>query len=192
MKIRIIPVIAAAVLLTACGKSDGSSSDAVVTTASQTSVQTTVTEETVSETASSEAAESEAQGSSLVTLRDALMSADSNLLTGSAIYGEEIFTRNTKKLYQCKPDELADGLIVFNDGGGKADEISVVKRTDGASMIDILESRKDLRYNDFKGYVPEELPKIEAGRTFTVGDWNVLIISDSAEKLESIVKEKLS
>ena len=133
------------------------------------------------------------EGSALKELCEELKAADSSILTGSAVYGERLFEKNCKKLYLCEQSDLTDGFIVYNDGGGKADEISVIRRADGDTdrAAKVLNDRKQVRYNDFRGYVPEELPKIEAGRVFTVGGYSVLIISDSADRLEKTVREKL-
>ena len=184
MKVRYIALLSA-LMLSGCG-ADGSSAGDAASSAGTAEVRTASAEST----ADSETAE----GTALSALCEELKAADSAMLTGSAVYGESLFEKNCKKLYLCEQSDLADGLIVYNNGGGRADEISVIKRADGDSerAVKVLNDRKELRYNDFKGYVPEELPKIEAGRVFTVNGYCVLIISDSADSLEKLVRDKLS
>ena len=192
MLIRYIAA-AAALLLAGCGGAESSSageaavSSAVVSEAEVSSAADSEAETSVSST------ESAAEGSVMKELSEELKAADSSILTGSAVYGERLFESNCKKLYLCEQSDLTDGFIVYNNGGGKADEISVIKRADGDTdkALKVLSDRKEVRYNDFKGYVPEELPKIEAGRVFTVGGYCVLIISDGGDRLEKIIREKL-
>ena len=192
MKVKYI-AIAAALMLAGCGGAESSSggdsaaSSAVVSEAEVSSAAAPEPESSVS------SAESTAEGSALKALSEELKAADSSILTGSAVYGERLFEKNCQKLYLCDQADLTDGFIVYNNGGGKADEISVIKRADGDTdkAAKVLNDRKQVRYNDFRGYVPEELPKIEAGRVFTVKGYSVLIISDSADSLEKLLREKL-
>ena len=195
MKLRTTILTAiAALLLTSCGGAESSPEAASSAAETAPSLTTVSAAESIAEVPSGYSGpdESQAATSELTGLRDALLEA-SDLLNGSAVYGEKLFKNNSRKLYNCDESDLTDGMIVYNSGGGRADEVSVIKRTDGSAdnALSVLESRKTLRYNDFKGYVPEELPKIEAGRVFQVGDWCVLIISNSIDSLEEIVKDKL-
>lgn len=143
--------------------------------------------------ADSESSDSTPEESKLQSLADQLMAAYPDALNGSVVYGSELFEKNCKKLYACEITDLTDGMIVFNNGGGLADEISIVFPADGDTdkQLKMLEARKEMRYNDFNGYAPEELPKIEAGKTFSAGGAAVLIISDNADELEKIVKDNL-
>ena len=204
--IKAAVIAAAAVMLAGCGQSsqpDSRSPDAAESSSvsSQAVTELSSAEENPSsssgETSSAvqEGDSSAAQSaSSLEGLAEKLKAEDPEILNGSAVYGSHLFEHNCKKLYLCEQSDLLDGFIVYNDSGGKADEISVIKRADGDTdkAVRILGNRKDLRYSDFKGYVPEELPKIEAGRAFSVGEWAVLIISDKADELEKIIREELS
>ena len=187
MKVKYIALLAA-LLMSGCG-AEGSSSVSEVSSAAET------TAAAASEAAAESVSDSQPEAASaLGELCEKLKAADSSVLTGSAAYGERLFEKNCKKLYLCEQSDLTDGLIVYNNGGGKADEISVIKPADGNTdtAVKVLNDRKELRYNDFKGYVPAELPKIEAGRVFTVNGWCVLVISDSADSLEKLVREELS
>ena len=188
MKDKYIALLAA-LMLSGCAAGGSSAGDAV-SSAPVTEAVTAASEST----ADSAADTSADAGLSLASLCEELKAADSAILTGSAVYGESLFEKNCKKLYLCEQSDLTDGLIVYNNGGGKADEISVIKRADGDidKASKVLNDRKELRYNDFKGYVPDELPKIEAGRVFTVSGYSVLLISDKADSLEKLIRERLS
>ena len=130
----------------------------------------------------------------IAELRDELTAADSQNLTGSALLGEDIFNSSCLRLYRFGYDELEQGMILFNEEGRLADEISIIRRRDGdtAKAEQALRERKMQRYSDFDGYVPEELPKIESGRVFTVNGCCVLMISDNADRLEKLIRDKLS
>lgn len=123
-----------------------------------------------------------------------ITASDEKTFTGSARMGESPFDSNCKKLYRCELSELTDGLIVYNSSGGLADEVSVIRRGDGdtAAAEKQLSERRDVRYNDFEGYAPDELPKIKNGLIFSEGGYSVLIISKNAAGLEKTVRERLS
>lgn len=181
-----------ALSLAACGDSESSSAK---DTSSVTESKAEVTDKDSSEEpqVTDESSEAPEAGTRLQELADKLCEDYPELLTGSALYGSPVFEKNCKKLFACDITALNDGMIVFNNGGGLADEVSVVIPADGnpEGQLKMLEARKDIRYADFNGYVPEELPKIDAGRVFTVGDAAVLIISDNADEIEKTVKEML-
>ena len=182
--------LAAALLLAGCGSSESSSEK----DSSAPDTQTTASQTSPGDASVSAPEESEAPASALAALADDLKAADPDRLNGSAAYGERLLEKNCKKLYSCEASELSDALIVYNNGGGYADEVSVIERTDGDKdkAVAALKSRIDLRRSDFENYKPDQLDKINAGRVFTVGSKAVLIISDSAEALEKLIKEKLS
>ena len=194
-------ITSAAALLLALGLSAcGSSADSApqVTKAADTSsaaAQTDTSAEAPADSSDSSADESsdEAAESALQPLADELIAAYPEKLTGSVVYGTSLFSKNCKKLYACEEKDLKDAMIVFNNGGGLADEVSVVYPADGDTdkQLRMFEARKENRYNDFNGYAPEELPKIENARIFAAGGAAVFIISDSAEDIEKLIKNKL-
>lgn len=108
----------------------------------------------------------------------------------SAYFDSEVFEKNCKKLYSFKFEKLSDGGIIYVDSGGLADEISLIKPADGdtAFAIKALEARKQMRIQDFTGYKPEELGKIENAQIFEAGGYAVFIISDNAEELAEKIK----
>ncbi|MBR4622135.1 MAG: DUF4358 domain-containing protein [Ruminococcus sp.] len=184
--------------LSACGNSDSSASPAL-TKASDAPAASAADESKPEDTSSSDETSQpgdstdEKQESKLQSLADELIAAYPDALNASVVYGSELFEKNCKKLYACEAEELTDAMIAFNNGGGLADEVSIVFPADGDTekQIKMFEARKQIRYNDFNGYAPEELPKIEAAKTFTAGDAAVLVISDNADEIEKLIKEKL-
>lgn len=97
------------------------------------------------------------------------------------------FDAYCEKLYYTGSENISDGVIAYASSGGLADEISVLKPSDGCSsdeLLALLQSRVQRRYEDFEGYKPDELDKIESAETFECGDFVVLIISDDAVRLK--------
>ncbi|MBR1393453.1 MAG: DUF4358 domain-containing protein [Ruminococcus sp.] len=177
--------------LAGCGSGE-SSSEKEESKPSESVTQTTPKEtDSLSEDTSSEVEQT--VESKLPALAEKLAADYPEVFTGSALYGSAVFEKNCKKLFACEATDLKDGMIIFSNGGGIADEVSVVYPADGNAQgqTKMLEARKEIRYGDFNGYVPEELPKIEAGKVFTVGDAAVLIISDDADAIEKTVREIL-
>ncbi len=173
----IIAALSAMLMLSGCGASE-SSSDSSAAPAGVTQ----------------NSAESENENlPSFEELSKALSNADSDKLTGSAVYGDPQFEKNCEKLFFCPKSELSGGLIVYNQNGGFADEVSAIKRRDGDTekALKALRGRQAMRHSDFDGYVPEELPKIDSGKVFETNGWCVLIISDSSDELEKIVRDSL-
>ena len=140
-----------------------------------------------------ENSEESQEGSALVSLGDELYAAYPEAFPDRVYYGSEVFEKNCKKLYACEPGDLKDALIAFSRTGAVADEVSVVIPADGdpEKLTKMLEARRDMRWNDFNGYAPDELPKIEDAHIFTAGDAAVLVISDDAGDIEKLIKEKL-
>jgi hypothetical protein len=116
--------------------------------------------------------------------------SDTSTLDATAFYDGEVFKSYAKKLYAMEYEELSDGAIAYDSTGGTADEISVIQPADGDldNAVGALEARKQLRINDFTGYKPEELDKIEDARIFTCGGRAIFIISDNADEIENAVK----
>lgn len=120
--------------------------------------------------------------------KDILTQIDDRNLTDSAFYGDETFDRNAEKLYGVSVDEIGDGGIIYAGDGGLADEVSVLKLSDGASAEKILSDRMNFRLNQFETYKPEETKKINAAQIFQANDYWVLVISDNAEEISDEIK----
>lgn len=174
MKLRLIlcaAVIAASAGLCSCGSDDSSKSKVSVSD---------------SET------ESVSQPVDLKSAAEKLQSKNEEL-NKTVMYSDSAFEMNCMNLFDCEYSDLSEGFIIYNSGGGKADEISVISRRDGDTSKNekLLKARSERRYKDFDGYVPDELPKIKDAKIFSVGNYSVLIIAENASELENIVKDLL-
>jgi len=124
-------------------------------------------------------------------LEKALEAAPDSLLDTTTAKGDTSsygFDNYCKKLYfGTRKDDLEDGVISYASSGGNADEVSVLKAADPDKqdeLTKILEQRRDMRYHDFEGYKPEELPKIEKAKVFEAGGFSILVIADNADEIE--------
>lgn len=180
MKIRLI-FCACALMLSAslcgCGSEDSSSGINTDTADSADSAESTA----------------EKKNYDLKALSETVAKADQEL-TKTVLFSDKLFEKNCKNLYDCEYSELRDGVILYNSGGGKANEISVICRNDGDTVtaLNALKKRAEQRARDFDNYVPEELPKIQTAKIFAVGDCAVMIISDEASSIEAAVRELLA
>lgn len=111
-------------------------------------------------------------------------------LDSTAFFDEELFEKNCENLYGIEYSQLKDGGIAYAGSGGYADEVSVIKVNGMADsmVLSFLEKRVERRIQDFTGYRPTEISKIENSRYFISGGFAVLIISDNVEQLEKQVK----
>ena len=116
-------------------------------------------------------------------------SGDENL-DSTAFYGEELFEENCVKLYDIEYSNLEDGGIAYAGSGGLADEVSIIKVSDMSEnlVLQFLEKRVERRIQDFTGYKPGEISKIENSKCFAYGGYSILIISDNADDLEKQIK----
>lgn len=124
-----------------------------------------------------------------LSAKDILERIDDQNLTDSAFYGDETFDNNAEKLYGIGVDKISDGGIIYAGDGGIADEVSILKLSDGESAEQIFSDRMDFRLNQFETYKPEETQKINAAQIFKSGDYWVLVISDNADKISETIKD---
>lgn len=124
-----------------------------------------------------------------LSAKDILERIDDQNLIDSAFYGDETFDNNAEKLYGISVDKISDGGIIYAGDGGIADEVSILKLSDGESAEQIFSDRMDFRLNQFETYKPEETQKINAAQIFKSGDYWVLVISDNADKISETIKD---
>ena len=117
---------------------------------------------------------------------------DDTLLDGKISMGDEKFDGNTDKFYGVELSKIEDGCILYNTDGGNADEISAVRFADGVDGEGIMKDRLDDRKATFRDYKPDELEKLEKAKVFSVGGFDILIISDRAGEFEGMLREKLA
>lgn len=79
-------------------------------------------------------------------------------------------------------EDLEDFSVCYSSNGGCADMLAIFKleSEDGAQELsEILSDYKSRRYEDFKGYAPQEAEKIENGKVLVYGRYVILaILSD--------------
>lgn len=126
-----------------------------------------------------------------ITAEALLSDIDNSLLDGKLIKGEDKFDSNAAKFYGTELENIEDGGILYNTEGVNADEVSAVRFKEGTDGQALLKKRLDDRTATFKDYRPEEVGKLESAKLFSAGGYDVLIISDDADKIESQLREKL-
>jgi hypothetical protein len=135
---------------------------------------------------------STAENNSTGSAESVLSGIKNEYLDASAYYGGEVYASNCKKLYGIELDDVEDGGIIYSSGGGYADEVSLIKMSDGSSAEGYLKERLSQRTNTFENYKPEEVDKLNSAQIFQVGDYWALVISDDAEDISQEIKDGLS
>ncbi len=137
--------------------------------------------------------ESSSQGSQSLTAAQifdkAQQSSSADMLDSRLTLGDDTFDQSCEKLFGVSADKLADGGVMYISSGAAADEISVIKLSDGSSAKQLLEQRRDDRRGDFEGYAPDELEKIDSALIFEYGGADIMIISDNAEQIADAIKK---
>lgn len=114
---------------------------------------------------------------------------DANL-DAVAFYDDDLYKENCQKLYSIEYSDITDGAIAYAGSGGLADEISVIKAENMSESVleTFLSKRVERRIQDFTGYKPTEISKIENSKIFSTGGFSVLIISDNASEIQEQIK----
>ena len=90
---------------------------------------------------------------------------------------------------------IDDGAVLQTAGGGVADEVSVLhlKKSEDVSIAKKkLEDRVTERRNQFNGYKPEEVYKLDNARVVVQGNYAALIVSDDADTIEAALRGAIS
>ena len=109
--------------------------------------------------------------------------------------GDDTYEDNYDNMYAVKRDLIDDGGILYTEAGGLADEITLMHIKDQGDIQlvkDKLNDRLEQRKNQFGGYKPEEVYKIENAVIMVSGNFVGLIISSDPPMMESIVREAIS
>ncbi|HKM29036.1 MAG TPA: DUF4358 domain-containing protein [Anaerovoracaceae bacterium] len=110
-------------------------------------------------------------------------------------YGEEVYTDNFERLYNFDISEVNDGVIAYGNESNSADEISMVhaKNDDGINDArGYLQARIQKRMNDFTGYFPDEVDKLERARVIVQGQYVIMIVCDDVDSMETAIRTELS
>lgn len=129
------------------------------------------------------------------TIGQILEQAPNEKITKTVSYGESTYAEYFSYLYDLDLTLVSDGAIAYAAAGGYADEISVLYVADDDNLRTVktaLKARIDRRLNDFRGYVPAEIPKLEAASVYESGNCLVLMICDNQKQVEAAAEQILS
>ena len=90
---------------------------------------------------------------------------------------------------------IDDGAVLQTAGGGVADEVSVLhlKKSEDVSIAKKkLEDRVTERRNQFNGYKPEEVYKLDNARIVVQGNYVALLICNDADNVEAALRGAIS
>ena len=127
-----------------------------------------------------------------ITAEELLADISQDNLDGRLSKGDGKYDANAAKFYGTGFANILDGAILYNENGGYADEVSAVKFDEGIDGQELLKERLESRTATFRDYRPEEVSKLESAKIISLGDFDILIISDDADTIEKQLKDKLS
>lgn len=110
-------------------------------------------------------------------------------------YGEEAYDDNFDNLYGVQYDMIDDGALLQTSTGGVADEISVLhlKKNEDVSITRTkLQDRITERINEFSGYKPEEVYKLDNAKVIVQGNYVCLIAAEDSDSMETEIRRVIS
>ena len=110
-------------------------------------------------------------------------------------YGEDLYDDSFDNLYGVQFDMIDDGAVLQTSSGGVADEVSVMhmKKSEDVSIAKSkLEDRITERRQEFSGYKPAEVYKLDNARVVVQGNYVALIVSDDADQVEAALRNAIS
>lgn len=110
-------------------------------------------------------------------------------------YGEDLYDDSFDNLYGVQFDMIDDGAVLQTSSGGVADEVSVMhmKKSEDVSIAKSkLEDRITERRQEFSGYKPEEVYKLDNARVVVQSNYVALIVSDDADQVEAALRNAIS
>lgn len=110
-------------------------------------------------------------------------------------YGEELYDESFDNLYGVQFDMIDDGAVLQTSTGGVADEVSVLhlKKSEDVSIAKTkLQDRITERTQEFSGYKPEEVYKLDNAKIAVQGNYVALIVSDDADQIEAAFRDVIS
>lgn len=110
-------------------------------------------------------------------------------------YGEEVYDESFDNLYGVRFDMIDDGAVLQTSAGGVADEVSVLhlKKSEDVSIAKTkLQDRITERTQEFSGYKPEEVYKLDNAKIAVQGNYVALIVSDDADQIEAAFRNVIS
>ena len=110
------------------------------------------------------------------------------------VSGDSEYEDNYDNMYAIKRDLIDDGGIIYTEKGGLADEVSLFHLKDSADVKiakEKLEDRLATRRNQFSGYKPEEVYKLDNAEIMVKGNYVALVISSDPPMTESLLKQAI-
>ncbi|MCC8196141.1 MAG: DUF4358 domain-containing protein [Ruminococcus sp.] len=93
-------------------------------------------------------------------------------------------------VFGCDSSVYDDYCVMYSTEDISADIIAIFKSPDDETQDEteeMLEDFLDTRLNDFKGYAPLEVQKIENTKLITYGSYDILIIISDFDSAKSVV-----
>lgn len=103
-------------------------------------------------------------------------------------YGDEKYGEYFEYLYDTSAKRVSDGAFAYASSA-YADEITVLYAADEDDIDTIvkhLEERISRRIQDFNGYKPDEVAKLEKARIETSGNYIIMAVCDDSDKVIEI------
>ena len=108
-------------------------------------------------------------------------------------YGEELYSDYFETLYDADMEDVSDGAFAYASAS-YADEITVVRMKSSGDTVKFkekLEERIERRKQDFNGYKPKEVEKLENARTAVCGNYVIMAVGDRAQDITDTFMEIL-
>ncbi|MCD7822857.1 MAG: DUF4358 domain-containing protein [Oscillospiraceae bacterium] len=93
-------------------------------------------------------------------------------------------------VFGCDSSSYDDFCVMYTTVDASADIVAVFKSPDSETKADtqeMLEEFIESRLNDFKGYAPLEVQKIENTKLISYGNYDILIIISDFDSAKSVV-----
>ena len=127
-------------------------------------------------------------------LLDTVLEKGEGLNTDSTLYYDaENYEELFEYLYDTSPDRAEDGAYAYASSA-VADEVTIIRasETDDVEVIKgHLEERIERRMQDFNGYKPEEVEKLENAVIDTYGRYVFMVVSENPQDIIDIINEEI-
>ena len=110
-------------------------------------------------------------------------------------YDDKEYVDNFSFMYGVQWDMIDDGGILYTEKGGLADEISLMHLKDSGDISIAKEKLNDRiaeRRNQFNGYKPEEVYKLDNANVMVQGNYVALIIGEDPAALEVEIRHAIT
>ena len=111
------------------------------------------------------------------------------------VAGDDTLENNYDNMYAIKRDIVDDCWILYLEEGGLANELSLFHMKDSGDVQlakDKLQDRLATRRNQFAGYKPEEVYKLDNAVVMAQGNFVALIVSEDPSMMESVLRQAIT